>query len=737
MAPSRVHPRGRPRPASESALDFKGEEQPWVTSSCGNWKLTGEREATLGAPLMARHREAAASIALAGFGLVVVAAIVGSARQAVLLGPPHARMPWSRAEVDGVFAQRPLALWYGTGMAEAPGTTLTQQSFALNLLQPRVEREARKLQMQFKAARHGSRNLTADDGSVVIVAHPAQAIYKAMQRQAQMNWTISHWNGPCFDYQPRYSHAWQRVANACCTGGWQEGAVTKPCASADTDRERKEPHSTAPLPKDQRQLGGKQPQAEPPELEGDRKEQGSGGDSWSHQAEGGAGTERGHLDSEGDGKWHVSDGFAADVEGKGQWADDGGEIGAGSMPDEEPDLSGGVEITHGQHMGKESGEIPGSQSHGLEHEFPAEGDEGSVDAHMQTDVGKEADAERVHMETEHGDFDNDSRSHEAEGGVGAERGHLGPPTIGAMATVRSVLQRKFRDLRLDGHEFAPVFIPKGHPELATARLPRGERVVILRRQRIRDVANDKSPRLRRGDVRVETQPMSRARAGRVKRRRQKQIPVRAIERARRVVMLEGRLRREQALVGKLREALNLAHSGASWRASRGVEPMAAASGDRSRPQMPQQRIQHARRDSLPRPSKKGAVVPPSGKHETVLQGPRHSHVRGRTRASTTGAQAASRLTRPLSRDPRPSDGRVTWQHQPGVVRNRRVHRRRERVVADSSPPAVRKRLGHAHSLSDSALAAAAGEAAAPRMYESGYDLCLWCGSGCMVLLCFV
>ena len=736
MAPSRVHPRGRPRPASESALDFKGEEQPWVTSSCGNWKLTGEREATLGAPRMVRHREAAASIALAGFGLVVVAAIVGSARQAVLLGPPHARMPWSRAEVDGVFAQRPLALWYGTGMAEAPGTTLTQQSFALNLLQPRVEREARKLRMQFKAARHGSRNLTADDGSVVIVAHPAQAIYKAMQRQAQMNWTISHWNDPCFDYQPRYSHAWQRVANACCTGGWQEGAVTKPCASADTDRERKEPHSTAPLPKDQRQLGGKQPQAEPPELEGDRKEQGSGGDSWSHEAEGGAGTERGHLDSEGDGKWHVSDGFAADVEGKGQWADDGGEIGAGSMPDEEPDLSGGVEITHGQHMGKESGEIPGSQSHGLEHEFPAEGDEGSVDAHMQTDVGKEADAERVHMETEHGDFDNDSRSHEAEGGVGAERGHLGPPTIGAMATVRSVL-RKFRDLRLDGHEFAPVFIPKGHPELATARLPRGERVVILRRQRIRDVANDKSPRLRRGDVRVETQPMSRARAGRVKRRRQKQIPVRAIERARRVVMLEGRLRREQALVGKLREALNLAHSGVSWRASRGVEAMAAASGDRSRPQMPQQRIQHARRDSLPRPSKKGAVVPPSGKHETVLQGPRHSHVRGRTRASTTGAQAASRLTRPLSRDPRPSDGRVTWQHQSGVVRNRRVHRRRERVVADSSPPAVRKRLGHAHSLSVSALAAAAGEAAAPRMYESGYDLCLWCGSGCMVLLCFV
>ena len=303
--------------------------------------------------------------------------------------------------------------------------------------------------------------------------------------------------------------------------------------------------------------------------------------------------------------------------------------------------------------------------------------------------------------------------------------------------MRSVLQRKFRDLRLDGHEFAPVFIPKGHPELATARLPRGERVVILRRQRIRDVANDKSPRLRRGDVRVETQPMSRARAGRVKRRRQKQIPVRAIERARRVVMLEGRLRREQALVGKLREALNLAHSGVSWRASRGVEAMAAASGDRSRPQMPQQRIQHARRDSLPRPSKKGAVVPPSGKHETVLQGPRHSHVRGRTRASTTGAQAASRLTRPLSRDPRPSDGRVTWQHQSGVVRNRRVHRRRERVVADSSPPAVRKRLGHAHSLSDSALAAAAGEAAAPRMYESGYDLCLWCGSGCMVLLCFV
>ena len=99
---------------------------------------------------MARHREAAASIALAGFGLVVVAAIVGSKRQGVLLGPPPARLPWSRAEVDGVLTQRPLALWYGTGMAEAPGTTLTQQSFALNLLQPRVEREARKLQMQFK-----------------------------------------------------------------------------------------------------------------------------------------------------------------------------------------------------------------------------------------------------------------------------------------------------------------------------------------------------------------------------------------------------------------------------------------------------------------------------------------------------------------------------------------------------------------------------------------------------------
>ena len=316
--------------------------------------------------------------------------------------------------------------------------------------------------------------------------------------------------------------------------------------------------------------------------------------------------------------------------------------------------------------------------------------------------------------------------------------------MGAMPTVRSVLS-KFRDVRLDGHEFAPVFIPKGHPELATARLPRGERVVILRRQRNQDVVSGKSPRLRRGDARVETQPMGRARAGWVKRRRLKQRPARAIERARRVVMLEGRLRREQALVGKLREALMLAHSGASWRASTGVEPMAAASGDRSAvasvgPQMPQQRIQHAWRDGLLRPSEKGAVVPPSGKHETAVQGPQHetavqgpqhSHVRGRTRPSTTGAQAASRLSRPLSRD------RLTWQNEPGVVRNRRVHRRRERVGVDSGPPAVRTRLGHVHSLSDSALAAAGGEAAVPRMYESGYDLCLWCGSGCKVLLCFV
>jgi hypothetical protein len=102
-----------------------------------------------------------------------------------------------------VYSRRTPSVWVTTGMAEAPGTTLTQQSFALKLIQPRVERDQRKLELEFKAAREGRGNLTLD-GSPVLVADPALAIHKVMQRKEQMKWTIKHWNDECFDYSPHY-----------------------------------------------------------------------------------------------------------------------------------------------------------------------------------------------------------------------------------------------------------------------------------------------------------------------------------------------------------------------------------------------------------------------------------------------------------------------------------------------------------------------------------------------------
>ena len=102
-----------------------------------------------------------------------------------------------------VYSRRTPSVWVTTGMAEAPGTTLTQQSFALKLIQPRVERDQRKLELEFKAAREGRGNLTLD-GSPVLVADPAMAIHKVMQRKEQMKWTIKHWNDECFDYSPHY-----------------------------------------------------------------------------------------------------------------------------------------------------------------------------------------------------------------------------------------------------------------------------------------------------------------------------------------------------------------------------------------------------------------------------------------------------------------------------------------------------------------------------------------------------
>jgi hypothetical protein len=106
---------------------------------------------------------------------------------------------------DDVYVKRLPSIWVNTGMARAPGTTLTQQSFALNLLQPRIERESRKLEMQFQAAQMGEGNLTSDDGSV-LVSHPALALHAVMQRKRQMAWTVQHWNDDCFDYQPHYHH---------------------------------------------------------------------------------------------------------------------------------------------------------------------------------------------------------------------------------------------------------------------------------------------------------------------------------------------------------------------------------------------------------------------------------------------------------------------------------------------------------------------------------------------------
>jgi len=103
-----------------------------------------------------------------------------------------------------IYSKRAPSLWVNTGMAEAPGTTLTQQTYALNLIQPRVERDMRKLEMQFKAARLGSENFTAADGSTVIVPEPALAIHKVMQRKDEMEWTIQHWNDDCFDYSAHY-----------------------------------------------------------------------------------------------------------------------------------------------------------------------------------------------------------------------------------------------------------------------------------------------------------------------------------------------------------------------------------------------------------------------------------------------------------------------------------------------------------------------------------------------------
>ena len=124
--------------------------------------------------------------------------------------PEVHEMDWTpgyKKQVPGdlsIYSRRVPSVWVNTGMAEAPGTTLTQQSFALNMIQPRVERDERKLAMQFEAARLGRSNLTSSDGSPVLVADPVLALHRVMQRKGQMEWTIKHWNDDCADYSPHY-----------------------------------------------------------------------------------------------------------------------------------------------------------------------------------------------------------------------------------------------------------------------------------------------------------------------------------------------------------------------------------------------------------------------------------------------------------------------------------------------------------------------------------------------------
>jgi len=131
-----------------------------------------------------------------------------------------------------VYSRRTPSVWVNAGMAEAPGTTLTQQAFALNLIQPRVERDQRKLEMEFKAAREGRGNLTLD-GSPVVVTGPALAIHKVMQRKEQMKWTIEHWNDDCFDYSPHY-------VQSMPSGNVRRGEQLQPCPAEEEPEDQEE-----------------------------------------------------------------------------------------------------------------------------------------------------------------------------------------------------------------------------------------------------------------------------------------------------------------------------------------------------------------------------------------------------------------------------------------------------------------------------------------------------------------